>query len=765
MIKKAIAILLLIAAIIWSFKALMPSEISNLDTDKSEFSTARALVHLDNISKAPHGVGFAAHTDVRNYIMAELRKLGLEPQTQKGFTISKWGNLSHPTNILTRIKGSQPGKALLLLSHYDSSPHSSFGASDAGSGVVTILEGLRAFFSDNRVPTNDIIVLITDAEELGLNGADLFVNKHEWAKDVGVVLNFEARGSGGPSYMLIETNGGNAKMMKAFVKANPQYPVANSLAYSIYKMLPNDTDLTRFRVDGDIEGFNFAFIDDHYDYHTALDNFERLDRNSLEHQGSYLMPLLDYFADANLSNLKSDEDYIYFNAPLVKTVIYPFSWIWPMLILAILIFAILITYGFRNLRLNREDLIKGFIPFLSAIVICTLIGFVLWNAIKFIYPHYADMSHGFTYNGHTYIAAFVFLSIGICFYIYSKFYKPGNTANLAVAPIFIWLLLCLIIALELPGASFFIIPVYFALLGLFVLINQRKPSLILMAIIAFPLLVIMSPFIKMFPVGLGLDILFVSALLVALVFGLLISILGFFRHKKRMSYLMFFIALCLLISAHFNSDFDIDNPKPNSLVYMLDLDTKTAQWATYDKQLDDWTRAHLGEDPTETDTSGDVIESKYRSGITFTRQAPMKTLVYPEIEVFKDSIIGDLRHVSVYIGPQRNVNRMDLYADTQLMFKDFKINGVEAHKKDDQGYAFQSRTNNRLFSYYVSKNETLEFTFSMPKNQKTKFILYESSNDLLSDRQFEVAARPDDMIPRPFVLNDAVIIKKTIIIE
>jgi len=49
------------------------------------------------------------------------------------------------------------------------------------------------------------------------------------------------RGSGGPSYMLIETNRGNANLIKEFTKANPEYPVANSLAYSIYKMLPNDT--------------------------------------------------------------------------------------------------------------------------------------------------------------------------------------------------------------------------------------------------------------------------------------------------------------------------------------------------------------------------------------------------------------------------------------------------------------------------------------------------------------------------------------------
>ncbi len=497
-----------------------------------------------------------------------------------------------------------------------------------------------------------------------------------------------------------------------------------------------------------------------------MDNFERLDRNTLEHQGSYFMPLLNHFADANLSNLKTDEDYIYFNAPIVKTVIYPFSWIWPMLILAFLIFVVLVIYGFRNLRLNKDDILKGIIPFLGIILISSAIGFILWKAIKLIYPQYSEMSHGFTYNGHTYIAAFVFLSLGICFWVYSKFYKPGNTANLLAAPILIWLIMCLVIALKLPGASFFIIPVYFALLSFFILINQRKPSLILMALVSFPLLMIMSPFVKMFPVGLGLDILFVSTLLVALIFGLLISVFGFFRHKKRLSYFLFFISICLFIAAHFNSDFNIENPKPNSLVYILDTDDNSALWATYDDQLDTWSKTYLGDDPNEaTALSNTIIGSKYSSGFSFTRQAPLINLVYPEIEIFKDSVIGELRHVSVYIESKRDVNRIELFAEPDLLFKDFTFNGVAAIKTDDQGYAFQNRESSRLFSYYVSSNEPLVLKFSVPRNQQTKFILYESSNDLLTNPQFNVHERSEDMIPKPFILNDAVILKKTILID
>ena len=106
--------------------------------------------------------------------------------------------------------------------------------------------------------------------------------------------------------MLLETNGKNARLIEAFEKAGADYPVTNSLAYSIYKMLPNDTDLTVLREKADINGYNFAFIDDHFDYHTANDLPENLDKETLAHQGSYLMPLLNHFSNTDIANLSSD---------------------------------------------------------------------------------------------------------------------------------------------------------------------------------------------------------------------------------------------------------------------------------------------------------------------------------------------------------------------------------------------------------------------------------------------------------------------------
>ena len=766
MIKKAVALLIIIGGIYWSFLALLPQNISDLDEVTQNFSTQRALVHLKEISKEPHFLGSDAHLEVRNYIETQLQKLGLETQIQEAYSIRDWGNLAKPKNIVARIKGRENGKALLLLTHYDSNPHSSIGASDAGSGVVTILEGVRAFLSKNETPKNDIIILISDAEELGLNGADIFVNQHEWAKNVGLVLNFEARGSGGPSVMLVETNQGNAGLIEGFVKANPEYPVGNSLFYSIYKMLPNDTDLTRFREDADIDGFNFAFVDDHFDYHTAMDTYERLDRKTLEHQGSYLMPMLNYFSEANLSALKSDEDFVYFNAPVFKMVKYPFSWIIPIVVLAVVIFIGLLIYGGRTRVFKRADVGKGFFAFVGSLIASAVIGLYAWPGLKFIYPQYGEILQGFSYNGHTYIAAFTCLSLAICFFVYSKIHKEGNAASLLIAPLFFWLVISVAVAFWLKGASFLIVPLFFGLLSLFILIRKRKPSILSHAILALPLLLLLSNFVQMFPVGLGLKMMVSSMVLVVLMFGLLVPVFSTFKHKKRWSYGFLLATGYFLISAHVNSGFSPEKPKPNSLCYILDTDENKAVWATYDNVLDAWTIPFLGEHPMAATTIKDyTIASKYGTSFTYATEAPIKPLKAPQMVIGYDTIIGEFRHVELCITSQRKANRIEVFSDSSNVFNAVKLNGVAIRDSEKTGLVFNKRKTNRLFSYYISDEDPLDIQLILPKEQKTTFVIYETSFNLLEDENFRVPKRADNMIPKPFVLNDAVILKKSITIE
>jgi len=478
-ISGLIAFLLIFVAAWLSFNFSGPRANMNTEIPLEKFSTSRAFEHVQAIAKEPHFVGSNEHAKVRNYIVQELQDLGLEVQTQEDYVLNANAVLSKPQNILARIQGTGQGDALLVMTHYDSATHSSPGASDAGSGVATILEGIRAFLETGQTPVNDILILFTDAEEIGLMGAQLFVEDHPWAKDVQLALNFEARGSGGHPFMLLETNGSNAGLIEAFSRAKVPYPVSNSLAYSIYKMLPNDTDLTVLRENNNINGYNFAFIDDHFDYHTANDTPGNLDLETLAHQGTYLMPLLHYFSNANITALNSDQDLLYFNLPFGGFVTYSFSWIIPMLLVAGLVFIILVIYGLRKERLHLISIAKGFIPLLLSLSLSGIVTYVFWKLCLLVYPEYLEMEHGFTYNGYWYIALSIFLALGLSFYTYNWFRQRSLQASIFVAPIILWLVICALIAFYLKGASYFIIPVYFALLQFYIMLRQLKPNRIL----------------------------------------------------------------------------------------------------------------------------------------------------------------------------------------------------------------------------------------------------------------------------------------------
>ena len=758
---------LIVGLVYYSFFSLMPQKGSPSSIAETKFSTERALISLKEITKAPHYIGTKEHARVRNYLIGQLEELGLETQVQEGFVINqKWKSLDKPKNIIAQIKGSENGKSLLLLSHYDSALTPSYGASDAGSGVVTILETLRAYKASGKKPKNDIIILFTDAEEVGLDGARLFVNNHPWAKNVGIALNFEARGSGGPSNMIVETNGGNKNLIKAFMEADVKFPVASSLMYSIYKMLPNDTDSTVLREGADIDGFFFAFIDDHYDYHTANDTYDNLDVNTLQHQGEYLLPLVHYFGDSDLNQLKSLDDYVYINLPFFKIVSYPFTWVFPMLLVAIIIFIVLIIYGLRKRVLNLNEVVKGFIPFTLAMIFCGILGFYGWKLILLIYPQYQEIQHGFTYNGHTYISFFVLLSLGVLFGIYYKFSKKINVANLLIAPLIFWLLINIGVAIYLKGAAFFIIPVFLGLLSLWILIRKDRPNLILLTIIGSIAIFIFAPLVQFFPVGLGLKMLVGSCLFTALLFGILLPVIGFYKLKKVLAMLFIIVASLFFIKAHLSSNFSTNRQKPNSLVYYHDADNNKNYWATYDQELDDWTKEYLGDSPEPASSYISYASgSKYAKGYQFANIAPNKNIPIFKTVLHKDTVINQYKEVSFTIFPQRAVNQISLYTADQANFKSLSFNGEIFPLNNNLTNAAQKIKSKELVRYYVSDKDSLVVSYEVSKNQKVSFTVLEYSYDLLNHPQFTINKRADYMMPKPFIVTDAIIVKKELNME
>lgn len=743
-----LAFILIVFAIQYRFDHLTPDP----DNYKPpfEFTPENAMRHITAIASKPHYTGSDEHLNVQTYLMRELEAMGLEPQQQQGYTSGNWGNVSKAVNIMARIPGTKSGKALVLMSHYDSNPHSAPGASDAASGVATVMEGVRAYLESGGTHRNDLILLFTDAEELGLNGARLFVQEHPWANDVGLILNFEARGSGGPSYMLIETNNGNKALIEQFSVAQPSHPVANSLAYSIYKLLPNDTDLTVFREDANIQGFNFAFIDDHFDYHTALDRPDRLNSETLLHQASYLMPLLEHFGNTDLEILENSQDLVYFDFPGFGLVYYPFYWILPMVALAALLIIFLIVYGLKRKSLSALQMLKGFLPVLIALAFSGLLGYSIWPLLIELYPHYQDILHGFTYNGHLYIQAVVALALGIAFLVFKK-YDRISLSNLLVAPAIIWWIICLLAAIYLKGASFVILPLFSLLTALFISIRQKEPHPILLFILALPALWILSPFTVMFPVGLGLKILVSTALLTVLTFMLTLPILYELKSGKTLGIISLLLGGWFLIQAHRSNGNSITTPRPNSLVYLLNADTREAIWATYNKTSDPWIETFIRKGQS---TAGSTpFSSKYNTRFSRTTDAPLVNIPPPRTQVLLDTIKNGKRYLTLCIIPQRKADRLEVRAYGATIMN-ATVNGAPLSKR------YLEHRTERLFTHFLTQNDVTTIHLEVMPGRPLTLDLFECAHDLINHPLLKVPSRSDDQIPMPFVINDATIIQK-----
>ncbi len=756
-IYTLLSIVIISLTVYLSFDDLMPSSVKSIES--TGFSVENALNHLKVITKEPHYTSSYYHQEVQNYIINELDKMGLETEIQNQVVLSSRRVGTNAANIIGTIKGSGSGKSLLLLTHYDSSAHSSFGASDAGSGIATILEGVRAFLSKNIIPLNDIHVIFTDAEEIGLLGAEAFVKNHKLIDNVGLVLNFEARGSGGPSYMLMETNGMNSKLISEFANANPRFPAANSLMYSIYKMLPNDTDLTVFREQANINGFNFAFIGDHFDYHTSLDTYERLDRNTLLHQADYFMSMVNHFSKSDLSNLNSDVDYVYANFPFLKLIYFSNSWIYPLLILSAIFFLVLIFLGLVLNKLQLEGILNGIIPFVISLFVCISLTVVLWNFIVFFNPEHADMLHGFTYNGYFYIFGFIFLNLFCLLLIYRSFFNKFSGLNLIIFPVLFWIIINLLISLFLKGAAYFIIPVYFVLfsiLAAFMLDLKANKLLIVWTCLSIPLIYMFAPQLKMFPVGLGLKNLFISSVLLILVFSLLLPIFSNYSHKKHMISLMGLATLFLFFMAFINNGFDEENKKPNSIVYYTDIDKAESFWMSYDKNLDDFTKQFLGENPS-TDVDKFVTRSKYSTSYRYINETDYRDIAFSTVEVLTDSVYENKRKVSISVIPQRKINSLQVMTKDSLVFDSLAVQNVFLEKDN-----FKINPG-RILTYIPSYNDkrvVIDMIFDNKLN--LEFNLIETSFDLMTNTNFKFKPRSNIMMPMPFVTNDAIILSKNI---
>ena len=91
---------------------------------------------------------------------------------------------------------------------------------------------------------------------------------------------------------------------------------------------------------------------------------------------------------------------------------------------------------------------------------------------------------------------------------------------------------------------------YFGLIAFGFFILTQKSNALLNLICSIPALLIIAPFIQMFPIGLGLKVLFGSAILTALTFGLLLPVFGAYAKKGAWFFVFFIASIAFFAQAH-----------------------------------------------------------------------------------------------------------------------------------------------------------------------------------------------------------------------
>ena len=347
---------------------------------------------MQRIAAETHVAGSPANDAVVDGLVQTLTDLGLDTRVQR--SVGSWQSSAGETemaavrNVVAVLPGSDPTGRLFLMAHHDS-VETGPGAADDAAGVSALLEAVRALTEGPQL-RNDVVVVLTDAEEACLCGAEAFVASHPLASGGGVVLNFEARGTTGPPIMF-ETSLGNAGLAGAFADAAP-HKVASSFAVEVYRALPNDTDFSVLLADGRFTGLNTAFIDGAAAYHTPQDVPERLDRGTLQAMGDNALALARELGDRDLGALSEPgaEDATYFPV-LEELVRYPGSWVWPLAAGAVVAVLLLVVVarpgGLTSLPRTLVGTLLAAVPLVGG----PLAVQGLWALLVALRPGYSSM--------------------------------------------------------------------------------------------------------------------------------------------------------------------------------------------------------------------------------------------------------------------------------------------------------------------------------------------------------------------------------------
>lgn len=432
-----------------------PAPVRAVNT-QAQFDTARAFDRIVRIlgDEAPHPVDHPQNARVRNRLMTVIREMGFEPEETTHHVCDaevarQYIGCAKVTNVSFAIGSQTPATAsrdtLLLLAHYDSVPAGP-GAGDDMIGVATILE--IAHHLKREQPERPVLMMFTDGEEFGLFGAKAFVEQDPRFDRIETILNFEARGVGGPVFMF-ETSQPNDYLIQRF-KEGASRPAATSTMAAVYEAMPNGTDMTEFLGKG-IHALNFSAIRNERYYHTPRDTLANLSKASLQHMGDQGLGTARAFLATDRA--QDTRRLLYtdiFGRILIVT---PFALTLPLLLVSLLVAAFLVARRLGDGALAPR-VITIFLPLIVLLIACGF-SFMVQLTVKLLR---ADglywIAHGWATQGFAVLCALWAVAM------LSRYAGRLGTGSVLNAAAWFWfLVLGLVCTFLLPGgAILFVVP-------------------------------------------------------------------------------------------------------------------------------------------------------------------------------------------------------------------------------------------------------------------------------------------------------------------
>lgn len=383
MARSVVLFAALAGALLWAWMAITPPAARGLEAHATAFSAARAMRDVSAIGRVPHPTGSAENERTSAYLLMRMHAMGAVVDVQQMALgaaslrrLGKWSGRTERGVVARNLIGIFPGRdrslpPLLLMAHHDS-VWGSPGAADDAMGVAAALEVARAI-GERGAPERDLVLLFTDGEELGLDGAEYFFARHPLARRIGAIINMEARGAGGRANMF-ETGPANGAMMKLYA-GHVRRPATNSLSVLVYNNMPNYTDYTVAKRMG-IPGYNLAVLDRGYAYHSPAALPDVVDPGSLQDMGDqalalssallYARDLPPRAADASFSDLMGR-----------ATIVYPAAGGWMILLGS----ALLIGFALWRERPDRAAIGRGILITLTILLHASLL-LLAFNALS-----------------------------------------------------------------------------------------------------------------------------------------------------------------------------------------------------------------------------------------------------------------------------------------------------------------------------------------------------------------------------------------------